>query len=541
MGVVWLAEQTQPIRRQVALKIIKSGMDTAHVVARFEAERQALTLMDHVNIARVLDAGATERGLPYFVMELVKGVPMTRFCNENQLTIRERLMLFASVCQAIQHAHQKGVIHRDIKPSNVLVAMQDGKPAAKVIDFGLAKATEQPLTEHSVMTLFGNIVGTLAYMSPEQADFNNPGIDTRTDVYSLGVMLYELLTRTTPLDASKPHTGLPDILRKIKEEEPTRPSAWVSGLGKRLPKIAAERNTEPARLVKLLRGELDWIAMKALEKNRDRRYETASAFADDVQRYLDDEPVEACPPSARYRLGKFARKHRTLLSVATGFVAMLVVGIVGLTVGIIQVNAARRQADRATSKAVKANQETTAALQVSDSMIQVVGRNRPALGSREKTILSNLLHKYKRSLPEQGDTQEERFKAAESQLRLATNFAFIDERDEAAAGYHKAIQLYQALVDDFPSVVDYQAELARSNYNLGILLHRLGKHQEAEEAYGRAIHLHEQLATDHPAESVYRRDLADDYNNLGVSCATGGNCRRRQRRITRPLPWGKDW
>ena len=315
MGIVFMAEQEEPVRRKVALKIIKPGMDSRQVIARFEAERQALAMMDHQNIARVLDAGTTESGRPYFVMELVHGVPITQFCDDNHLTPRERLELFVPVCQAIQHAHQKGIIHRDIKPSNVLVTLYDDKPVPKVIDFGVAKAIEQRLTERTMFTQFGAMVGTLEYMSPEQAEMNAFGVDTRSDIYSLGVLLYELLTGTTPLERAR-----------LRSAAPARAGAADQGGGAaaaeraaraapdHLPTIAAARKTEPERLPRLVRGELDWIVMKCLEKDRTRRYETASGLARDVEHYLADEPVEACPPSASYRLRKFAHKYRTPLA-----------------------------------------------------------------------------------------------------------------------------------------------------------------------------------------------------------------------------------
>jgi tetratricopeptide (TPR) repeat protein len=316
MGMVWMAQQTEPVKRLVALKLIKAGMDSRQVIARFEAERQALALMDHPNIARVLDGGMTSAGRPYFVMDLVKGASITKFCDEHHLTPRQRLELFLPVCQAVQHAHQKGIIHRDLKPSNVLVALYDGRPMPKVIDFGVAKAAGQSLTDNTLVTGFGNIVGTLEYMSPEQAEINQLDIDTRSDIYSLGVLLYELLVGSPPFTRTELETaGMLEMLRVIREQEPSKPSTKLS-TADGLPTLAANRGTEPAKLTKMVRGELDWIVMKALEKDRNRRYETANGFAMDVQRYLADESVLACPPSAGYRLRKFARRNKGGLAVA---------------------------------------------------------------------------------------------------------------------------------------------------------------------------------------------------------------------------------
>jgi WD40 repeat protein/serine/threonine protein kinase len=337
-GTVFMAEQTQPVRRKVALKLIKPGMDTRQVVARFEAERQALALMDHPHIAKVHEAGSTDTGRPYFVMELVRGVPVTDFCDRNHLPVRQRLELFVQVCQAVQHAHQKGVIHRDLKPTNVLVTLHDGVPVAKVIDFGIAKAMGQQLTERTLFTNFAQMVGTPLYMSPEQAEMSGLDVDTRTDIYALGVLLYELLTGTTPLDKERFKTaGYDEIRRIIREQEPDKPSTRVSTLGPAAATISASRRTDPAGLRRLFRGELDWIVMKCLENDRNRRYETAAALVADVRRFLADEPVQACPPSAGYRFRKLARRNRRALVMVSVLALAALVGVGALAASTVLV------------------------------------------------------------------------------------------------------------------------------------------------------------------------------------------------------------
>jgi serine/threonine protein kinase/WD40 repeat protein/tetratricopeptide (TPR) repeat protein len=390
MGLVFVAEQQHPVRRRVALKIIKPGMDTRQVVARFDAERQALALMDHPHIAKVLDGGETADGRPYFVMELVRGVPITRFCDDSRLTARERLELFVPVCVAVQHAHQKGIIHRDLKPSNVLVASHDGKPVVQVIDFGVAKAIGQQLTDKTLYTQMAQLVGTPLYMSPEQAGHSGLDIDTRTDIYALGVLLYELLTGTTPFAKERFHeAGYEEMRRIIREEEPPKPSTRISKLATSTPHaprgetgtrsvpttlqtIAAQRKSDPKGLSQLIRGELDWIVMKCLEKDRNRRYETANGLARDIQRYLHDEPVQACPPSAWYRLRKFARRNKVALVTAGLVVAALIGGTAVSCYFAVQANERAREAEAALDRA------TTAEGQIREDRDRILNAERQA-------------------------------------------------------------------------------------------------------------------------------------------------------------------
>ncbi len=397
-GTVWAAEQREPVKRRVALKIIKLGMDTKQVIARFEVERQALAMMDHPNIARVLDAGATESGRPYFVMELVKGVRITEYCDKEKLATTQRLKLFIQVCNAVQHAHQKGIIHRDIKPSNMLVTLHDGVPVTKVIDFGIAKATHAELTEKTVYTEQGQMIGTPAYMSPEQAEMSGLDIDTRSDIYSLGVLLYELLTGTTPFDPLKlKSAGYNEMVRIIREEEPHKPSTRISALsseprplgsglaqveqrptplphgrGSDLTTIARYRHTDPKSLIRVLRGDLDWIVMKCLEKDRTRRYDTANGLAMDIARHLGDEPVVARPPSRGYRMRKFVRRNRASVLAGSLVAAVLILGIIGTTLGLLRSMKAEREQSRERELAEQARVEAEGVTQFLSDMLAAV-------------------------------------------------------------------------------------------------------------------------------------------------------------------------
>ena len=348
MAVVYMAEQAEPIRRKVALKIIKLGMDTKQVIARFEAERQALAMMDHPNIAKVLDAGATETGRPYFVMELVQGVSVTEYCDKNNLTTKQRLGLFIQVCNAVQHAHQKGIIHRDLKPSNVMVTHHDGIPVPKVIDFGIAKATNQRLTEKTLFTRYAHIIGTPAYMSPEQAELSDLDIDTRSDIYSLGVLLYELLTGTPPFSEEELRkAGYLEMQRRIREEEPAKPSTKLSTLGETLTEVAKHRSATPDLLRKAVRGDLDWIVMKSLEKDRGQRYDSASALLEDIRRHLSQEPVLAGPPAVWYRTSKFVRRHGKLVATLGVVTVVVVAGFIVSTAMYLRAEQARKEATMA--------------------------------------------------------------------------------------------------------------------------------------------------------------------------------------------------
>ena len=465
-GVVWMAEQEQPVRRNVALKVIKLGMDTRQVIARFEAERQALAMMDHPNIARVFDAGATAEGRPYFVMELVRGEPITEYCDRNSVSVQERLALFVQVCHAVQHAHTKGIIHRDLKPSNVLVSVQDGKPLAKVIDFGIAKATASRLTAKTLFTEHAQLIGTPEYMSPEQAE-GSLDIDTRTDVYSLGVLLYELLTGSTPFDGRTLRSAAyAEIQRIIRELDPPRPSTKLS-TSATLPSVAAHRHVEPRRLSAMLRGELDWIAMKALEKDRQRRYESPSTLAQDVERYLQGEAITAAPPSAAYRARKFVRRHKHAVAAAALVAITLLLGIIGTSLGLV---AARRQ-----------EREATAAKTVAESRLAQLERGTELLTG----IFADL------------DLQRVR----ESGIPLE---AELGDRLAAAAG-----QLDGSAVGD-PLVV------ARLQEGMGISLSRLGHASPAIGVLEKSVETRRgELGPDDPATLTSMHHLAVSYEGVG--------------------------
>jgi serine/threonine protein kinase/tetratricopeptide (TPR) repeat protein len=517
MGLVFVAEQTQPVHRKVALKVLKPGMDSRQVVARFEAERQALALMDHPHIARVLDGGTTPTGRPYFVMELVKGVPITEFCDQNQVSVRQRLELFLHVCEAVHHAHQKGIIHRDIKPSNVLVLSQDGTPVVKVIDFGIAKAIGQQLTDKTIYTQFAQMIGTPLYMSPEQAGHSGLDVDTRTDIYALGVLLYELLTGTTPFDKERlREAGYDEMRRIICEEEPPRPSTRISTLGQAASTVSAQRRSDPRRLSQLFRGELDWIVMKALEKDRNRRFESASAFAADVQRYLDDEPVLACPPSAAYRFHKFARRNRVALF--TG--ALIAVALVtGTAVASWQAVLATRAQTRAQDELVERKKQQQRAeanflttLEAVDQLFTEVGQKElasvPHLEHVRRQLLQKALGFFQEFLRTRPDDPSVRFEVGLAYRRVGDIHRLLGEHGPGEKACNQAIQTLDALRSEEPQRPAYCHELARAHWSRGRLLVDQGRRQSAESDFRHARELLDHLRADDPDRPEYQEDLA---------------------------------
>jgi tetratricopeptide (TPR) repeat protein len=526
-GDVWMAEQEEPVRRRVALKIIKLGMDTKEVIARFEAERQALALMDHPNIAKVHDGGATETGRPYFVMELVRGIRITDYCDANNLPTVERLNLFMQVCQAVQHAHQKGIIHRDIKPSNILVTINDGVPVPKVIDFGIAKATEQRLTDKTVFTRFMELLGTPAYMSPEQAGLTSLDIDTRSDIYSLGVLLYELLTGKTPFDTKELlAAGLDEMRRTIREKEPVRPSTRLSTLqAADQTEVARRRKAVPPKLINLLRGDLDWIVMKALEKDRTRRYETANAIALDIRRHLADEPVSATAPSAVYRFGKFARRNKAALGVAGAIAAILVIATFAstweairatraeamVTKRVIEVAAERDQKDKARQAAETARQAAEAARQeaeaISTFLTEVFQSPDPARAGRTITV-AETLDRATRKLDTDFASQSER--RVKLQTTLGVTYHALGLSREAIPLLEKARDYYLASLGRQNPYTLFAMNLLGNSYD------DAGRREEALKLREDVLALcRKLLGPEHHNTLIAMNNLALSYHDAG--------------------------
>jgi serine/threonine protein kinase/tetratricopeptide (TPR) repeat protein len=516
-GIVFMAEQQEPIRRKVALKVVKPGMDTNQVIARFEAERQALALMDHPNIAAVLDAGATDSGRPYFVMELVKGGPITEFCDQNHLPPEARLRLFLDVCHAIQHAHHKGVLHRDIKPTNVMVTLHDGRPVVKVIDFGIAKATAQDLTERTLFTAYGQMIGTPEYMSPEQAEMSGLDVDTRSDVYALGVLLYELLTGTTPLEGKRLHeAGYAEMRRLIREEEAPPPSTRLSSLGGSATLLAGNRGLDVKRLTQLLAGDLDWVVMKALEKDRTRRYGTPASFAEDVERYLRREAILARPPSTVYKLKKFAQRHRAAVLTGLAIAAALLLGAAGATWQAVVATRAKQdalaaaQAEKAARKLAQAREaEAKAVLEFVEDRVFAAARPEGQPGGLGHDV--TLRRAVEAALPfvEKGFPNQPLIEAR-LRMTLGQSFWYLGEAKIAADQFQAARTLYtRHLGPDHP-------ETLRSMHNLARSYHDLGRYAEALELKEETLALFKaRLGPDHLDTLTNMHNLAVTYSALG--------------------------
>jgi serine/threonine protein kinase/tetratricopeptide (TPR) repeat protein len=527
MGSVFMAQQTEPVKRAVAVKVIKAGMDSKAVLARFEAERQALAMMDHPNIAKVLDAGTTEGGRPFVVMELVKGTPITRYCDEHKLTPRQRLELFVPVCQAIQHAHQKGIIHRDIKPSNVLVAMYDDRAVPKVIDFGVAKAAGQALTDKTLMTGFGAMVGTPEYMSPEQASLNNLDIDTRSDVYSLGVLLYELLTGTTPVDRkSLGKAAVLEILRIVREVEAPRPSAKLSTLDK-LPSVAANRGTEPVKLSRLMKGELDWLVMKALEKDRARRYETANALGRDIQRYLADEMVEARPPSAGYRLKKFISRHKGQVLATAAVVVALVVGVAAVVAVQVRANRdlAAKNADLAAEQA-KVQARFDLAVKAIETFHTGVSEDFLLKEERFKSVRDRLLkaandfYAQLAALLSKDSDPASRRALGQANFAVAELTDKVGQKDAALAAHQQVLKYREVLAAEPGAGPELKIDEGRSLMTVARLLCLTGQTDSGLAAYRRAEAVLAEGAPSDPA--VVQDALAECRVRHGYSLSNAG-------------------
>ncbi|MCI0457227.1 MAG: tetratricopeptide repeat protein, partial [Gemmataceae bacterium] len=547
MGTVFLAEQTQPVQRQVALKIIKAGLSSRSTLARFEAERQALALMDHPHIARVFDAGTTAAGQPYFVMELVQGVPLTRYCDEHRLTARQRLELFVSVCQAVQHAHQKGIIHRDLKPSNVLVTEYDGKPVPKVIDFGVAKLSEQKRSEPAQVTEVGSVVGTLEYMSPEQAQLDALDIDTRSDIYALGVLLYELLTGTTPLERKRlKGTSLLEVLRLIREEEPPRPSTRLHTI-EDLSTTASNRGMQPKKLRGLVRGDLDWIVMKCLDKDRTRRYETTNALAEDVQRYLADEPIRARPPTVGQRLGKWARRHRTAVRAAG---VLLLLGVVGLGVSLGLIWQAKEEAEGAWTQEWQQRQLAQASAREAEAKLRLAQDNRNLAFEGLDKIIMELAEQGLLSLDPAQDQNARRFQlalslydriaeknrddpagwqqAARAYQRVGFLHRSLEQTDKAEQALARAIQFGEKAVALSPGDAGGRLLLVASLGEYAELLRDTDRPHQAEQAFRRSLSLTRQLVQERPTERAARTDLVASLVDLGFHLQANGKGQEAQ-------------
>jgi eukaryotic-like serine/threonine-protein kinase len=477
-GVVFMAEQQEPIRRKVALKVLKPGMDSQQVIARFEAERQALAIMDHPNIAKVLEAGQTSSGRPYFVMDLVKGLPITEYCDQSRLAPQERLELFVQVCQAVQHAHQKGIIHRDLKPSNVLVTLHDGTPLVKIIDFGIAKALGQPLTDKSLFTGFAQMIGTPLYMAPEQTALSNVDVDTRSDIYSLGVLLYELLTGTTPFDKERlRQASYDDICHIIREEEPPKPSTRMSTVGQAATTASEKRQSDPRQLSRLFRGELDWIVMKALEKDRNRRYESASAFAADVQRYLHDEPVQACPPSPAYRFRKLVRRNKALFAMVTVVAATLLVAGAAVT---WKWRAAVDASSLAENRRIQAEQAEKKAQAINDFLVkELLAAGTPEVAQGRKMTVEEVLDRAAEKIDDAFPDQPE----VEAAVRMAIGSAYKSLGLYAKALPHleRALAIRQEMLgEELPDTLDTLKEIGDTWIGQGKLV-------EGEQLHRRTL------------------------------------------------------
>ncbi|MEO8269032.1 MAG: protein kinase, partial [Aureliella sp.] len=580
MGTVFMAQQTEPVKRIVALKLIKPGMDSREVIARFEAERQALAMMDHPNIAHVLDAGTTAEGRPYFVMELVRGQSITDYCDQAALSIDDRLRLFMDVCRAVQHAHQKGVIHRDLKPNNVLVTLHDGEPVVKVIDFGVAKALNTELTERTLFTHFSQMIGTPLYMSPEQAELSGLNIDTRSDVYSLGVLLYELLTGTTPFNkATLSKAGFDGMRRIIREQEPPRPSHRISTLeAQLLSTVSQHRQADPRRLSLSLRRELDWIVMRALEKDRNRRYESASAFAADIKRFLTDESVQACPPSMIYRVVKFSKRNKR-----TVFAGMLVLlafigGIIGVAFGLVRAEIARdheaEQRGIAQQNATRATDNLRVAIAAVDEMYTEVSENwlrtSPRMQRSRRSILEKALGFYQQFAKNNADPSlqlemalawrrvgqiehgfEEHSQSVQSLResmsileKLATASSQSDRiRHELALTYwycskplevteqftqaekyaRLAVKLERELTTRHPDNREYREVEARAIHQLGHILAHLGRHEEALHTQLMSKAIYAELRAAFPAHTTYSTLLGHAYDHVAIQLYESGD------------------